>query len=190
LVTLRKCGDPKKLALEVMSRTSWIIVGSVVGGILALGFVCLVFLVLLLALASAGSQGQSAGSQVTEQAPSKQVTGQFEQSSVQAKKSAAQKPIEISATDIIKEYSDNKARAKVLYEGKVVQVTGEVRTVTERYAVLKGTRKFEHYTVDCHFADLGVLASLQPGTTVTIVGTCTGHDVFGINIRKCRLVAE
>ncbi len=100
----------------------------------------------------------------------------------------AAKLIEVSAGQLIAEYKDNAAKADIDYKGKVLQVSGPIKRITERWVELKGDGQFEFLTVDCHFDDKSVMASLSSGSQVTIKGACDGKGFGGINIRHCQLV--
>ncbi len=98
------------------------------------------------------------------------------------------KPIEISADQLLREYKENEPKANDAYKGKVVQVSGPVKRVTEGWVELKGAGQFEFLTVDCHFDDRKVMASFSGGSQVTIKGVCDGKGFGGINIRRCQQV--
>jgi hypothetical protein len=116
--------------------------------------------------------------------------GAKKQQEEQQKQVQEQKPIEVSAVQLLSEYKDNEAKANDKYKGKVVQVDGVIDRITEGYVKLKGGGQFELLTVDCHFddEDRKTVASLSSGSRVTIKGICDGKGFGGINIHRCKLV--
>lgn len=81
---------------------------------------------------------------------------------------------EISASDLVKAYASNAARASSIYKGKILKVSGTVTEIQER-AVRLG---IGNDSVDVYIAksESGKAASLEKGASVVLVGTCYGLD--------------
>ena len=108
----------------------------------------------------------------------------------EAKQIAEEKAIEITASDLLSQYKDNEVKANETYKGKVVQVSGIVKRITERAVELKGSGRFELLTVDCRFEDNDkkAMSSLTGGQDVTIKGICNGKGPFAVEIKRCTLI--
>lgn len=148
------------------SKLPWII-----GGIVVLGLVCCGVPMMLMGLIGVGAKVQQ---------------------EEQQKRVQEQKPIEVSAAQLLSEYKDNEARANDQYKGKVVQVNGIIHRITEGAVELKGNDPIVTHRVSCHFddADRSAISSLSSGNQVTIKGICDGKGFGGIsvNINRCKLV--
>ncbi len=105
------------------------------------------------------------------------------------KKVQEQKPIEVSAAQLLSEYKDNETRANDQYKGKVVQVTGPIHRITEGHVELKGSDAIVVNRVNCQFedADRKTLASLSSGSQITIKGICEGKQAININLKRCKI---
>jgi beta-lactam-binding protein with PASTA domain len=108
--------------------------------------------------------------------------------------------IQVSAIDLAQIYMN--AGNQVQYEGKLIEVTGEVYSVEvvdsastdgfvegllsdignavfgDTYAVrlVGGTVGYRQVFVDCYDMPSNQLSSLSPGSTVTIIGRCSGNS--------------
>ncbi len=94
----------------------------------------------------------------------------------------------VSAVQLLREYKDNEAEANNAYKGKLIQVTGTIKRITEKWVELKGADPLQVPSVDCYFKDRNTLFSLSEGKEITITGVCEGKGFFGIiNIKACEL---
>ncbi|MDR3276047.1 MAG: OB-fold putative lipoprotein, partial [Treponema sp.] len=77
--------------------------------------------------------------------------------------------ISISAVDFCSANTSNEARAKLLYDGKQIQITGRISSISSSNIELYGV---SYYTVYVYFRDeeLAKIANLSVGQTVTFVG--------------------
>lgn len=96
-------------------------------------------------------------------------------------------PISVSAEDLYSAYKENTIAADSLYQGKVLSVYGEVTSIGREilgrpYVCLAGGR------VQCLFSqeDERLLSHLKKGTSVTIVGECTGYFI-NVLLTNCRI---
>jgi putative nucleic acid binding protein len=146
------------------SKAPWVI-GAIAAGVLVFGLVCCGCPTLLFVMMGMGAKKHADD---------------------QTKQVEEQKPIEISANQLIQEYKDNEVKANNTYKGKVVQVTGTVLSVSEGQVALKSNTQFELFTVQCHFDDRQALTLFSSGNTVTIKGICDGMSITAIQLRKCK----
>jgi hypothetical protein len=100
-----------------------------------------------------------------------------------------ERPLEVTAVQLLSDYKSNQLRADGNYKGKVVQVNGTVRRVTNNAVELEGG-KYELLTVDCQFssADAPAMASLSAGSFVTIKGVCEGKNFAGVRVKNSKIV--
>ncbi|MDR2434929.1 MAG: OB-fold putative lipoprotein [Treponema sp.] len=94
----------------------------------------------------------------------------------------------VTAQDLAAAYKGNQMRADSQYKNKTVQVTGKVRGIKkdiydEYYVVLD-------FPVEVYVkaAETNKIANLDIGQSVTMVGTCTGYDVWIIKIKDATLL--
>lgn len=81
---------------------------------------------------------------------------------------------EISASDLIKAYTSNAARAKQNYGAKILKVSGVVSEIQENAIRLDvGNDSVDVYIEK---SETGKAASLEKGAKVVMVGTCYGFD--------------
>lgn len=96
--------------------------------------------------------------------------------------------IKVNSWDLIKAYKANEAAANAKYQGKVIEVHGTIKKVTQEWVELEGWGEFELVTVDCHFDDPSILAGFSVGRQVEIRDTCEGATPFAVNVRDCKVV--
>jgi len=106
-------------------------------------------------------------------------------------------PVTVSLTplELTKQYTDNKTVADALYQGKVVEVTGKVKSVSDTgedsdlRVKLDG---FNFVDVDCQFnsGQRSSVSNLSVGSTVTIRGRCAGTVVFDVVLNDCIVMPD
>lgn len=106
--------------------------------------------------------------------------------------------IEVTAETLLYDYKANEVNADLLYEGKLLAVTGTIinigkDTLSDSPCVsLDGGEKYSLNQVQCFFSkksgDLEQLAALSDGDTITIYGKCTGSFISNVQLSKCSLV--
>ena len=104
--------------------------------------------------------------------------------------------IQISSTQIYKDYDDNEVAADNKYKDKVVEVKGKIFDISKDFSddivvKLNGLtdNKYEIVGVSCTFdkSHNSEAASLSKGQIITIRGNCDGY-MMGPNISGCSLV--
>lgn len=117
--------------------------------------------------------------------------------------SGGEKPVEIdyskpeivlSADDILSDYTANSVTADEKYNGKVIEVSGEVGSISEGYFRIDGVEDENwlndvvvYYTAD----QLEVVKQLKKENKVTVVGLCDSTDAFSdVKIKEAKIVAE
>lgn len=95
----------------------------------------------------------------------------------------------VTAADLTKEFKDNEVAANNKYKGKVVEVTGKVKRVTDTGGFSDITVELDgaNFTsVECNFDDSlrSSVANLTVGSTVTIRGRCDGLS-FNLSLDDC-----
>jgi hypothetical protein len=104
----------------------------------------------------------------------------------------------VKAGDLLAEYGANAVAADAKYKGKVLQVTGKfgtaqkapllgyaVQVLPEDAAAGPDITGVECFILESAQADV---AKLQPGSMVTLLGTCDGQVVAQVKMSKCTLV--
>ena len=97
----------------------------------------------------------------------------------------------MSAHQLVAAYEANEVAADAQYKGKVVRITGTVDEIKkdildDLYVALEGGHVLRG--VQCFFdeAHTGVLARLQKGARVTVVGRVDGL-MMNVLVKDCRL---
>lgn len=90
----------------------------------------------------------------------------------------------VTALELSKEYKDNEVAANAKYKGKVVEVTGKVKSVSDTKVELEG---FNFADVDCNFgsSQQASVSNLKVGSTATIRGRCAGEVIFDVELNDC-----
>ena len=107
--------------------------------------------------------------------------------------------ISITATDLISAFEKDTATANKQYMGKVIEVTGNVKSVEkeEGAATLSlgesGTMSSVRCSMDTSFIQKA--ASIQEGSAITIKGACTGfisEELLGSDVilNRCIIVTD
>ncbi len=96
----------------------------------------------------------------------------------------------LPAADLVAEFKNNEPAADAKYKGKVVEVTGRVKLVSDLGGVSDISVELDGVnlaSVDCHFASTqrAAVSGLTPGTTVTVRGRCAGLVVFDVELNDC-----
>ena len=102
----------------------------------------------------------------------------------------AQKPIEITATQLYHEYDQNVVRADQNYKWKVLQVSGVVSNIGHDYLSLDVGGILASVTCYFDFQQQPTLARVDEGQHVTVQGQCDGFSSLFLTvwIRHCKLV--
>jgi hypothetical protein len=103
--------------------------------------------------------------------------------------------ITVSATDLLREYDADRARADIKYKGQRLRVSGAVAGVEkdassgEPYVVFGGDADARASAVRCYFADARYAAALAKGVSLTIdcVADGLGSSTAAVVVRKCAL---
>lgn len=104
----------------------------------------------------------------------------------------------VRAVDLIREFTDNDSAATTRYVGKIISVTGFVKTLNrdERgyYTVSLGDTT-SLSSVRCSIDSMysARVSSVKPGMTLMIKGSCTGYDsdeLLGLDVIVNRCVIE
>ncbi len=97
--------------------------------------------------------------------------------------------IEVNATSLFSEFSENEQAATVKYNGKILLVTGNVSTVSKN---LQGKTIVQLQTTDFLFGvncTLEKEVEIEVGTKITLKGVCSGFTSDVILIR-CYLLKK
>lgn len=93
-----------------------------------------------------------------------------------------EKPIEVSATTLLKDFESNEAAGRIKYGNKLLKITGYVDHVSVvldvPYVYLSNGDEFAINTVSCKFSksDLEKVSAFTRGQKVTITGNA-GKDI-------------
>jgi uncharacterized protein (DUF1330 family) len=98
------------------------------------------------------------------------------------------KALNVSASVLLDDYTNSEAVANKKYIGKILSVTGEVKEVSrnqegQTVVILKTTDPMN--SINCTMEQQ--TATLQPGSTITLKGLCTGY-MMDVYITRCYLV--
>lgn len=93
----------------------------------------------------------------------------------------------LTSSDLERAFEDDEASASSIYVGTVVEVTGEILTVTEGEnnslnVSLKTGSDFS--SVICTFSQVSPDVKMQTGSTATIRGECTGY-LMDVLLKNC-----
>lgn len=96
----------------------------------------------------------------------------------------------VPATDLVQEFKDNEPAADVKYKGKVIEVTGRVKQVSDFGGVSDISVELDGVnlaSVDCTFSSTqrAAVSGLTTGSTVTVRGRCAGLVVFDVALNDC-----
>lgn len=98
----------------------------------------------------------------------------------------------VTATDLIKEFENNEASASLKYTGKVLEITGIIKEISEgennssNIKLLSGS---EFSSVICTFPDKKAVEGLESGSEITIRGECAGY-LLDFLMNNCVLVSQ
>ncbi len=103
--------------------------------------------------------------------------------------------IEVSASDLFAAFQENEIAADEKYTGKPVKVAGTINSInsksglTSANILLDVEGMFFLGCVQCNFnsENAKVLANVEKGQAVTIVGTCNGLSLYNVIISACEL---
>jgi hypothetical protein len=106
----------------------------------------------------------------------------------------AEKPIAVTAADIIRQYQDNELAADSRYKGKKLAVTGVISKIdtemfdSNDYTVeLNGGGEYEFLTVTAYDIPNSDIAKLQKGQRVTVVCDFKDGGDLGVDVNHCKL---
>ena len=102
--------------------------------------------------------------------------------------------VRVTAQQLLDDYGANEIRAKQLYEGKVILVSGVVDSIGEDllgdpFVSLTDGSEFSFQSVQCFFADShrNELARLSKGDIVMLQGRMDGFLINAL-VRGCRVI--
>lgn len=93
------------------------------------------------------------------------------------------------AEDISVEYSDNEARANEAYKGKVIQIKGKVRRISEKtrgYAVVIYGQSIGN--IMCYLKDKSLVTNYSKGDRLVLKGLCEGYDGHSVIMSDCEVI--
>ena len=92
----------------------------------------------------------------------------------------------VSATDLIAAFEKDSASANKQYLGKILEVSGNVKSIEKESSTVALGNIEGNSSVRCSLDSAFVkdIASLNPGSTITIKGNCTGFmpDETGLGL--------
>ena len=92
----------------------------------------------------------------------------------------------VSATDLIAAFEKDSASANKQYLGKILEVSGNIKSVEKESATVSLGNTEGNSSVRCSLDSAFVkdIASLNPGSAITIKGNCTGYmpDETGLGL--------
>jgi hypothetical protein len=108
----------------------------------------------------------------------------------------AKPEVTVKAGDLLKEYNGNALAADSKYKGKLIQVQGKFAKASKApllgYAVtlVPDDGDLDLAGVQCFIVEAAEaeVAKIQPGTMITMVGTCDGQVLGQVKVSKCYLV--
>lgn len=98
------------------------------------------------------------------------------------------KGIQVEAKLLFQSYSSNEQQANATYLEKIVEVTGEVKTVTsnaEGFSVVLLKTEDPVFGINCTLEQKDVV--IKEGETVTLKGICTGY-LTDVVVIKCVVI--
>jgi ribosomal protein L37E len=93
----------------------------------------------------------------------------------------------ITAGELISDFNANGVLG-MKYKDQVIKVTGVVNDISSSSVDLAGPHSYEWVSCEFESSQLGQLANLSNGETITIQGTCTGGFIFGPTMDNCKVV--
>lgn len=104
----------------------------------------------------------------------------------------------VSATELIKAFTDNDSTASIKYVAKIISVTGLVKNINhdERgYLTVSLGDTLSMSSVRCSVDSMytGSATTVKPGTTIKVKGNCTGFnadELLGLDVIINRCVIE
>jgi hypothetical protein len=101
----------------------------------------------------------------------------------------------LSTKSLFNNYKDDKLKAQKTYNGKVLQINGNLKKIEDRDSVVVAIFVFQ----EGDFGDEGIrcamlpkfnseLRHLKPDDFLTIKGYCTGYNGTDVILEKCSLV--
>lgn len=97
----------------------------------------------------------------------------------------------LTVDTILNEFRNDTANASEKYSDKVIAITGQVGTIQDDYATIRGYDDDNWlYNVNVYLKDVEDLKKFKVGDTVTIEGVCDDTTLFGdVTVRQC-VIAE
>jgi len=115
--------------------------------------------------------------------------GSDDETATETEISTQESAITVSARQLYADYKANGVAADGKYKGKVLQVTGVVKTIDRDimdkiYVTLKGDQYFGD--IQCFFAEshIGTASQLSKGQTITVKGKCDGK-LMNVMLKGC-----
>jgi len=145
----------------------------------------LIFLLLVVVIIAITSRDSNSNKQGTPATGNAAVSGT-------AATVAPVESIKVTASELIKAYSDNEVRADATYKNKMLTVTGKVSSISVVLGsthVSIGTGEVFEWGIDCSFGDSqkDKIAALNKDDTVTITGKCDGKSILTVSLRNCTI---
>lgn len=105
------------------------------------------------------------------------------------------KYIQVSSTDLIDQYNDNSVKCKQLYDGKLLEVTGEVQSVGvdvlgDTYVSLGHDTDFTFVGIQCYAKNddvINKISELKEGDTITVQGK-GDFNSFSFTLKNANIV--
>jgi hypothetical protein len=138
------------------------------------------------------NQELAASESNTQSEPAEQTAAEEEQAEPKA---AEPKAMKVDAKKILKEFEENEAAADAKYEGKVIEVAGEISKVDtevwddDQYIVqVNGGGQWDFLTVNCNDLPASAVTSLKKGQDVTVRGEFDDGGDLGVEIKDCKVL--
>lgn len=99
----------------------------------------------------------------------------------------------VEAGDLIALYHQNELSADDHFKGRIVRISGKVRSVSQSlgalYVHVESEREFGIWTVQCRFSESArpTLASLRVGDRIRVSGQCEGMLISSVSLKDCVL---
>lgn len=99
--------------------------------------------------------------------------------------------LKVTSEELAQAYAENEAKAKETYDGKRVQVTGKIYSISQYTVTVKVENNEDNYFgIFCEFTnpdEVKKLPELKENQDITITGTGDGRDIIGslVNLDNC-----
>lgn len=99
--------------------------------------------------------------------------------------------IKVTASNLAKEYEDNEIAADQKYKGKIVEITGTIKSIEEmlgsKFVTIEGNQILSD--IQCFFdkSKESELATLQKNKSITVRGKVDGKSI-NVGVKECEIV--